>query len=722
MLNKYKKVLRFFVPHFIIIIPIMLTSILATNVISYSLMQQENVLASQQLESVAAKLQEKIARYKEESLVIGYRSELSADKMIDNPTEARKGIDVLNLKNFFDKDIYGVFLSYGNGKIYASTGIGDSRNYFTNRLTCLEESVQRGLESIESKEDSVKLLFVNENSGWLMYSYHTNLKENMSVHFLVYFSQLKEDFSPRSQGEYYELVMKDGSRLILGQNKYGEEQVIPQTEWELLLQNSNYKMLEEGIGDSGIMIRFYYDEKSLITAGWLNMLQLVNILLIVIGVALSAVLSWILSEKKIKEINLLKAAVQGKADTSLPEKHVYGDLYHAILDGLDEKQKLEKSVMEYNSELKSKTAHMIFNGVYKDYDKLRLVFQQLGFSGCPERFFIGAANVERELLPEQVPPILQGSLIVYENRNGQQTMLFLHELTLTDESRMQRKSIAADIRDYLYQKGIRAVRIGMSQVYENPMLIDCAYNEAVNLLEDILAGKMKDFCVCWDDVSQQSFGVLFEEKLVEAFEHSLQEHDFEEAVQCFSKLMRDSSVRECSAQNRLYLRYEILQHLVSYLSKEDMPENVILLGNCLNINVEREKEFVNTVMNILQRFASKKEDDNFKKMLDYINENYQNSDLTYEDVADVGGISKTYISRIFRAKLGVSYIEYLTTLRLERACTLLRTTDMNVSAIAETIGYVNAASFRRVFREKYGISASDYRKKEQAYRNENQEN
>ena len=99
-------------------------------------------------------------------------------------------------------------------------------------------------------------------------------------------------------------------------------------------------------------------------------------------------------------------------------------------------------------------------------------------------------------------------------------------------------------------------------------------------------------------------------------------------------------------------------------------------------------------------------------MQEFIGNHYQNSELTYEEVAAAGGISKTYISKVFRAKLDMSYIEYLTAVRMDKACTLLRTTNINISEVAKMVGYANDSSFRRVFKECYGVSASDYRKRE----------
>lgn len=168
--------------------------------------------------------------------------------------------------------------------------------------------------------------------------------------------------------------------------------------------------------------------------------------------------------------------------------------------------------------------------------------------------------------------------------------------------------------------------------------------------------------------------------------------------------------------NRYYLRYEILQCLMNFLKNTELAEKAALMRECVNADITREREFMRTVWNILQHCLVEKEDDKFTRMLNYVNNNYQNFSLSVEEVAEVGGISKNYVSKVFRAHLDMSYIEYVTMVRMDKARTLLRTTDLKINDIAEQVGYINPVSFRRVFREKYGENASQYRKNEGKYK------
>ena len=52
---------------------------------------------------------------------------------------------------------------------------------------------------------------------------------------------------------------------------------------------------------------------------------------------------------------------------------------------------------------------------------------------------------------------------------------------------------------------------------------------------------------------------------------------------------------------------------------------------------------------------------------------------------------------------------YIEKLRIEKACHLIKNTDMKITEIAETVGYASGASFRRAFKKVTGVSPVEYR-------------
>lgn len=102
------------------------------------------------------------------------------------------------------------------------------------------------------------------------------------------------------------------------------------------------------------------------------------------------------------------------------------------------------------------------------------------------------------------------------------------------------------------------------------------------------------------------------------------------------------------------------------------------------------------------------------KLLNYVERNCYDSTLCLTSAADSLEISIYTVSRIFKEATGTGFKEYITAKRFERACHLLKTTKLTVSAVAEASGFENATYFSTVFKNEYGMPPSKYRSTTQA--------
>lgn len=102
-------------------------------------------------------------------------------------------------------------------------------------------------------------------------------------------------------------------------------------------------------------------------------------------------------------------------------------------------------------------------------------------------------------------------------------------------------------------------------------------------------------------------------------------------------------------------------------------------------------------------------DDLLKKALAFLADNYT-QDISLKECADVIGFNMNYFSRFFRSHTGIHFHQYLTELRLRKACQLLLTTGLPVTEVIVQSGFQNAKTFNRVFKNACGCSPRDYRK------------
>jgi len=96
----------------------------------------------------------------------------------------------------------------------------------------------------------------------------------------------------------------------------------------------------------------------------------------------------------------------------------------------------------------------------------------------------------------------------------------------------------------------------------------------------------------------------------------------------------------------------------------------------------------------------------------FIQENF-NRDIGIEQVADNIGLSVSYFSLLFKQNTGMTFLEYLTKIRMDHACYLLKNTNYKTYDIANKVGYTDQRYFSQVFKRKMKMTPSEYRKKYQ---------
>ena len=97
--------------------------------------------------------------------------------------------------------------------------------------------------------------------------------------------------------------------------------------------------------------------------------------------------------------------------------------------------------------------------------------------------------------------------------------------------------------------------------------------------------------------------------------------------------------------------------------------------------------------------------------INYIGKEYSDSALANEKIATYCNISEVYLRKLFVKELGVTPRQYLIDLRLQRAKQLLCEGVLKINAVAEICGFANPYHFGRLFKEKTGLTPSEYMKK-----------
>jgi len=130
-------------------------------------------------------------------------------------------------------------------------------------------------------------------------------------------------------------------------------------------------------------------------------------------------------------------------------------------------------------------------------------------------------------------------------------------------------------------------------------------------------------------------------------------------------------------------------------------------------SAERTMDYLKELFTFALTLRDKSSGDRYSILIreakDYIAENYGNSEFSLNMIAGYIGVSPSYFSSIFKQGTGQSFIEYLTKARIDRACELLKCTNLRTSEIGEKVGYNDPHYFSATFKKIMGQSPKEFR-------------
>ena len=98
----------------------------------------------------------------------------------------------------------------------------------------------------------------------------------------------------------------------------------------------------------------------------------------------------------------------------------------------------------------------------------------------------------------------------------------------------------------------------------------------------------------------------------------------------------------------------------------------------------------------------------FRDIINHVNEHFFN-DITLQSIAQKFTINPNYASQLFKKETGVTFTKYLTTMRVNYASSMLKTSDLSINEIAEKSGFKDYFYFTRVFKKITNMTPTAYR-------------
>lgn len=189
-------------------------------------------------------------------------------------------------------------------------------------------------------------------------------------------------------------------------------------------------------------------------------------------------------------------------------------------------------------------------------------------------------------------------------------------------------------------------------------------------------------------------------------------NEVEKAVDIFKDLLGKNIKQNIAAKALMNFTLDVRFTALKLLKNEDHSYLYDFKKDFKNIDeiILSITKTYQDVAKALERETSNRYKNTLESIINYVDQNIDQYDLSLKEIADQFGYSKSYVSKIFSDQIGCNYLTYLHKKRVNNAKKLLNLNHLDVKMIANKVGFESDATFRRVFKKYTGFSPAQYKK------------
>lgn len=330
-----------------------------------------------------------------------------------------------------------------------------------------------------------------------------------------------------------------------------------------------------------------------------------------------------------------------------------------------------------------------------------------------ELLLFAISNIVGDLIPKDhrlLPVVIQSSQV---------TLLF-DERKSAEEFRTYIYSIATSVQEEVENYLSLRVSIGVSRSYGGLKDANRAYKEASDALKyRMLFGQRTILHI--DDVQPaQSVTTEYPKELERKILDAVRMAD-RDTIQP----LLDSFFEEISGQYQHYNDYQIavtrffvnlvrllqesgISHIELLGADPPLLEQLNALASVEDVHHWFKAQLIDPMVSVYEEQRKSKYQTISQEVIQLIHDNYD-TDISLESCSNLLNYHPSYISKVLRQELGISFSDYLMQYRLNKGKQMLEETDMKISLIAEKLQYNNSQNFIRSFRKLMGMTPGTYR-------------
>lgn len=255
-----------------------------------------------------------------------------------------------------------------------------------------------------------------------------------------------------------------------------------------------------------------------------------------------------------------------------------------------------------------------------------------------------------------------------------------------------------------------SIQAGIGRNYQELQELVTSYHEAVLALEHV---EGDGFFRHFDDLKRNDQNQnLYEDErdLLELVKDGNIEKATHALEAYIDKLIENQTYSNASLYQQLNDFFVILTRMLHDLGIKSIPQRPTMAEHQSNEELKQVAvKMVYQITLVVKSWRDTQDVSLLDKAQAYVESHY-NDNLTLQFVADYVGLSLYYFSKRFKEHTGLNFIDYLTTVRIDKAKLLLKRTDQSLKEICFNIGYKDPNYFSRVFKKMTSVSPTEFRK------------
>lgn len=265
--------------------------------------------------------------------------------------------------------------------------------------------------------------------------------------------------------------------------------------------------------------------------------------------------------------------------------------------------------------------------------------------------------------------------------------------------------------DHLKKNSVEGILLGAGSAEPNPLKISQSFYEAVASAKSMKNEDVSSVCI-YQSASIKSGGFGINTALLA---EGVNFGNADVALRAFGDIIKKLRTLPDPFPVIRLLCCDALNTVIRHAERQNLEMDISVLAETAEFSSldEFEQKVGAFITDICTRTNKKRMLDDLairSSVINYINNNYKRNDFSLKLLSSEMNMSMSKINSMLKEDLGCSFIQYVTTLRFNEVKRLLLETDESVYNIVQSVGYIDASSFMRKFKQLEGVTPGQYRR------------